>query len=173
MGRHNSDNFDNCVKNKTRKTMGQYYSTKAVETIQNLVETSGGVRYEILLANPDVLRPLKYSAVPERTTRFLWHFQATERRRQEFLAARVARAHFHNQDHLGAVQTQKQFLEFGQIDLSCFKERKVRKVRSRVSQPRFDSQNRTRNSNKDFKRNRNHHRRQQRQFTNFDYNYCH
>jgi len=55
--------------------MGQYYSTEAVETIQNLVESPGGVRYEILLANPEVLRPLKYSKVHERTTRFQWHFQ--------------------------------------------------------------------------------------------------
>jgi len=132
----------------------------------------GGVRYEILLANPEVLRPLKYSKVHERTTRFQWHFQSAERRRQEFLADRVARAHFHNAIHLGDVQTQKEFLKLGQIDLSCFKERKVRKIRSRV-QPRYDSQNRTRNSNKDFKRNRNQYRRQQRNFTNFDYNYCH
>ena len=41
--RRNSDNFDNCVKKleKKWKTMGNYYSTEAVETIQNLVESPG------------------------------------------------------------------------------------------------------------------------------------
>jgi len=56
MGRRNSDNFDNCVKKKFEKkwkTMGQYYSTENIETIQNLVESPGKNRkrekiYQIL-----------------------------------------------------------------------------------------------------------------------------
>lgn len=158
--------------------MGQYYSTffDDAENMQNFRQTETGVRYEVLLANPTKLMPLKLSKCKYQTTRFLWHFQSVAKRREDFLSKRVAALHEHNVDHSGIVRTRKAFRELGKIDLNIFKERKQpRKARNnRLNDPRIkysDTRRVTRSYDKkgtvENKRRRNN--RNQRYYSNFDY----
>merc|ERR1712130_624505 len=151
--------------------MGQYYSTEIQDGgVENFVESKGGVSYDIMLSNPTKFLPLKLSRSKLRTTRFL----CAEKRRLEFLGARVSKARTHNISHVADVLTRKEFLKLGKIDLAIFKERRPRRVVNikPVVPRRYNRGNDFyRGSKTDVKRARQNNRRQTRNYTNYDYRY--
>lgn len=155
--------------------MGQIYSSYYDEgQFENYKETEGGISFELLISNPTKLLPLKLSSCKYQTTRFLWHFQTVDRRRQEFVQQRVDRAHEHNTTHVGTVQTRKEFKHLCRIDFAIFDERRVKKTRSaQISRPKiYDTRRVTQNksSKNDFKRNNRNSRRHKFADThNYDY----
>ena len=108
--------------------MGNYFSYENYET--DYRENNGNIGYTVILAPQSAIPPPKYTQPPERTTRFLWHFQQVEARR---LAALEAKTQFcrDNNERFGDAMIRRTFNELAKIDLSCFKERKVKQRRRR------------------------------------------
>lgn len=109
--------------------MGNYFSYEYQESDYR-EKSNGSIAWTVTLAPQNSLPPPKYTQPQQRTTRFLWHFQQVERRRQSAVEAKRAFARA-NLDRADDAACRRAFNELAKIDLACFKERKVRKQRKR------------------------------------------
>jgi len=99
--------------------MGNYWSGESFSTTE-VIEKPGGLSYSVLIEPASRLPPLKFTQEFQRTTRFQWHYQLVESRRQQQIEIKIATAAKYN-DKLALVEANKTFNQFCAIDPSCFK----------------------------------------------------
>ena len=93
--------------------MGNYFSSEYVDYVE---KPNGAIAYTVAIAPQNSLPAPRFTQPPQRTTRFNWHFQMVERRRQEALEQKTefCRA---NKDRADEAADRRVFRELASIDL--------------------------------------------------------